>query len=219
MRLVPILLAAGLSLVAERAHAQDPKPRPAFGDAAASLVERFGYLAMNNAPVGKAGMVRGAGIELRYMMPIGWGAYWRYVSTASANRDRFEWFQGEFVAGISKRLLAVGRADLWAPRASARFDFGLGWTQTGTNETCTRSFVPFGTKCVTGPNRPMNVQGDALVAEARFGADLGFGPIMLGLDVGAAAYANITTGSNSQSLPAFFLQPSGQVKLGVGFPF
>ncbi len=227
MRLAPILLAAGVSLASTRAHAQEAAPpsgaaarapRP-FGDVALSLVERFGYLAINNAPVGKSGVVRGAGLELRYMMPIGWGAYWRYVSTASSNGDRFEWFQGEFVAGMSKRLFAVGRTDLWSPRASGRFDFGVGYTQVGTHESCTKSFAPFGTSCVTGPNRPVNVQGDALVVEARFGADLAYGPLFLGLDVGAAAYTNITTGSNSRSLPAFFLSPSGQVKLGVGLPF
>lgn len=219
MRLAPILLVAGLSLASTRAHAQERRgPRP-FGDAALSVVERVGYLAINGAPVGQSGMVRGAGVELRYMMPIGWGAYWRYVNTASANGDRFEWSQGEFVAGMSKRLLAVGRADLWAPRASARFDFGVGYAQVGTHETCTRSFAPFGTSCVTGPNRPMNVQGDAFVVEGRFGADLGYGPLFLGLDVGAAAYANITTGNNSRSLPAFFFSPSGQLKVGVGLPF
>jgi hypothetical protein len=214
----PILLALGLSLVAASAHAQVPEPKH-YGEVAVSAVERFGYLAINNAPVGKSGIVRGAGIELRFMMPIGWGAYYRYTSVATANKDRFDWFSGEFVAGLSKRLLAIGRRDLWSPRVSARFDFGVGWTQTGTNESCTRSFVPFGTKCSTGPNRPMNVQGDALVVEARFGADFLVGPINVGLDVGSAAYMNITTGENSQSLPAFFFSPSGQLKLGVGLPF
>lgn len=219
MRLAPILLAAGLSLVATRAHAADDDKRKPFGDVALSVVERFGYLAVNNAPVGKSGMVRGAGVELRFMLPIGWGAYYRYVSTATANNDRFEWFQGEFVAGLSKRLLGLGRRDLWTTRIGARFDFGLGWTQTGTNETCKRSFVPFGTSCTTGPNRPMNVQGDALVVEARVGVDVDLGPVNVGVDVGSAAYLNITTGPNSQSLPAIFFAPSGQLKLGLGLPF
>lgn len=213
----PILLAACLSLVVSTASAEET--RTLYGDAAISVVERFGYLAIDNAPAGQSGLIRGAGIELRYMMPVGWGAYYRYVSAATANKDRFDWYQSEYVAGFSRRLLAVGRRDLWSVRVAARFDFGVGYTQIGTNETCTRSFVPFGTSCSTGPNRPVNVQGDALLAEARFAADAGVGPIYLGLDIGSAAYLNVTTGGNSASLPAVFFAPSGQVKLGVGLPF
>lgn len=217
MRLVLFVLAAGLSLGASRAHAQqEAKP---FGDVSLSAVERFGYLAIDNAPKGKSGLIRGAGVELRFMMPIGWGAYYRYVGAATANKDRFDWYQAEYIGGISRRLLAIGRRELWTPRVSAHVDFGIGWTQVGTNESCTRSFVPFGNSCTTGPNRPVNVQGDAMLVEARFAAELGYGFLFAGLDVGGAAYMNVTTGNNSESLPAFFFSPGGQLKLGVALPF
>jgi hypothetical protein len=226
MRLVRALAAlsvVSIPLLAARAEAQPVKAEPPprrFGDASLTVVERFSYLALSGAEQGKAGLARGAGFELRFTMPIGWGAYYRYTGVATGHNDGFDWFSGEFVAGLSRRLLSVGGPNLWSARASARFDFGLGWTQTGTNERCTRSFVPFGTECTTfSGNRSRNVQGDAMVTEARVGGDLGVGPIYIGFDVGIAAYLNVTTGNNSLSLPWLFLAPSGQLKLGVGLPF
>jgi hypothetical protein len=221
MRLVLIALAVfpGMLCAPQIAHAQaDPAPR-AWGDGSFSLVERFGYLAINGAERGKSGLARGPGLELRFMMPVGWGAYYRHLAIATSNDDQADWKHSEFIAGLSRRLLAVGSPQLWSARASARFDFGVGWTQTGTHERCTQSFVPFGTDCSTGPNRPRNVQGDAFAFEARLGADIGVGPLYLGLDVGMSAFLNVTTGSNSASLPSLFLSPSGQVKLGFGLPF
>jgi hypothetical protein len=222
-RAIPTALAAcALLFCAPRsAHAQTTTetPKREWGDVSLSVVERFGYLAINGAEQGKAGMARGPGLELRFMLPIGWGAYYRHIGIATANDDRADWKHSEFIAGLSRRLVAVGSRELWSARASARFDFGVGWTQTGTHERCTRSFVPYGTDCVTGPGRPRNVQGDAMAFETRVGADIGFGPLYLGLDIGMSAYLNVTTGNDSASLPWLFLSPSGQLKLGLGLPF
>lgn len=220
MRLAPALAACVVLLCSERsAHAQTSAPAPSqWGDASLNLVERFGYLAIDGAPRGKSGFARGAGLELRFMMPIGWGAYYRYLNVATANKDGQDWYHGEFVAGLSRRLMSVGRRELWSTRASARFDFGVGYAQTGTNERCTQSFVPFGTDCSSRGGLPKNVQGDALTFEARLGADVGFGPVAIGLDVGMSAYLNVTTGGNSLSLPWLFLAPSGQLRLGVALP-
>jgi hypothetical protein len=220
--LARVLVALGVVLCSERsAHAQTTtSTAPAqWGDASASLVERFGYLAINGAERGKSGLARGPGLELRFMMPVGWGAYYRLVHVATANKDEADWYHGEFIAGLSRRLMSVGSARPWTTRASARFDFGVGWTQTGTNKQCTQSFVPFGTHCSTPGGRPRNVQGDALAIEGRIGADFGLGPLFVGVDVGMSAYLNMWTGSNSASLPWLFLSPSGQLRLGVALPF
>lgn len=225
MRLVRVLAACVILLGSERsAHAQTntPSPAPSFdkwGDASLSVAERFGYLSMGGAERGKSGLARGPGLELRFMMPIGWGAYYRYVNVATAHNDAADWYHGEFVAGLSRRLMAVGDKRLWSFRSSARFDFGMGWTQTGTNERCEQSFVPFGTNCRSRAGLPKNVQGDALAFEARLGGDVGIGPLYVGVDVGMSAYLNVTTGSNSLSLPWLFLSPSGQLRLGVALPF
>lgn len=221
MRLVSTAFAACLGLLcAPRvAHAQTTPATREWGDTSLSVVERFGYLAINGAEQGKSGLARGPGLELRFMLPIGWGAYYRHLAVATSNNDQADWKHSEFIAGLSRRLLAVGSRQLWSARASARFDFGVGYAQTGTHERCTKSFVPYGIDCVTSPGRPRNVQGDALAFEARLGADIGVGPLYLGFDVGMSAYLNVTTGSGSASLPALFLSPSGQVKLGLGLPF
>lgn len=221
MRLVSTAFAACLALLcAPRvAHAQGAAAPREWGDASFSVVQRFGYLAINGAEQGKSGLARGPGLELRYMMPIGWGAYYRHVGVATSNNDQAEWKHSEFIAGLSRRLLAVGSRELWSARASARFDFGVGYAQTGTHERCTKSLVPFGTDCTTSPGRPRNVQGDALAFEARLGADVGVGPLYVGFDVGMSAYLSILTANGSASLPSLFLSPSGQVKLGLGLPF
>lgn len=231
-RAIPTALAASAALlfVPRAAHAQSTPAEASerserserarqWGDASLSVVERFGYLAINPEGRGKSGIARGPGLELRFMLPIGWGAYYRHVGVATSNNDGAEWYHGEFVAGLSRRLMAVGSRELWAFRASARLDFGLGWAQTGTHDRCTKSFVPFGTDCLTIPGGPKNTQGDAMAFEVRVGADVGVGPLYVGADVGMSAYLNVTTGGNSTSLPWLFLAPSGQLKLGIGLPY
>jgi hypothetical protein len=208
MRLVRAIAPALVVLCVPSAAYAQAAPTKEWGDASLSVVERFGYLAINGAEQGKSGMARGPGMELRFMLPIGWGAYYRHVGVATSSDDKAQWYHGEFIAGLSRRLLAVGSREFWSARASARFDFGVGWTQTGTHERCKQSIVPFGTDCSTGPGRPRNVQGDAMAFEGRLGADIGVGPLYLGLDVGMSAYVNVTTGSNSASLPALFFSPS-----------
>lgn len=221
------LLAPSLARAEDEAPPVDvptPPPAPAptykhFGDVSVTLVERFGVLNVPHAEVGSSGSVRGAGIEARFSMQPDWGAYYRYVSSATANHDSYDWFHGEFMAGVSRRVLAVGGQRLWAPRASAHVDFGVGYATLGTNESCTRSYAPFGTSCASGPLHPTNATGDAIAAELRLSGDVAYGLVYVGVDVGIGAYARIATGSNSVSPPWLSWMPSGQLRLGLGFPF
>ncbi|MGZ3419162.1 MAG: hypothetical protein ACXVEF_27655 [Polyangiales bacterium] len=197
----------------------DPKQ---WGDASFNAVERFGQLVLPSPEVGKSGLVRGSGLEVRFVMPVAeWGAYYRYVTSATRNNDGFEWSHSEFMMGFSRRLMHVGRRDLWSPRASAHLDVGFGYTTVGTHQSCNGNVVPLSTSCETGndPHRPTNATSDALALEARVGADLTFGILFLGVDVGASVLARITTGSNSVSAPGIMYLPSGQLRLGIGFPF
>lgn len=205
------------------APAADPGAPRRWGDVSLTLVQNQSYLAVSGAERGQSDLARGPGLELRFFMPVGWGAYYRHTQVATAAirplDEQFEWKKSEFVAGLTRRLLSLGRRDLWSPRVQAHFDFGVGWAQLGTNQRCTRSYVPFGTECSTGPNRPQNVQGDALTFETRVGAFVAYGPLTLGVDVGAAAYLTVTSGTKSISPPPWFFAPSGQLKLGVALPF
>ncbi|MBI2391184.1 MAG: hypothetical protein HYV09_16460 [Deltaproteobacteria bacterium] len=239
-RVTPLALAIPLALTAAallpaRAAAQTTSsalssapsvapgaPKP-WGDVSLTLVENQSYLAVSGAERGQSDLARGPGLELRFFMPVGWGAYYRHTQVATAAirpvDEQFEWKKSEFVAGLTRRLLTLGRRELWSPRVQAHFDFGVGWAQLGTNQKCTRSYVPFGTDCFTGPNRPQNVQGDALTFETRVGAFVAYGPLTLGLDIGAAAYLTVTSGTKSIAPPPWFFAPSGQLKLGVALPF
>jgi hypothetical protein len=197
----------------------DPKQ---WGETSFNVVERFGQFVLPSPEVGKSGLVSGSGLELRFVMPVAeWGAYYRYVNSATHNNDGYEWSHSEFMMGFSRRLMHVGRRDLWSPRASAHLDVGFGYTTVGTHTTCNRSVVPFSTTCETvqDPHRAPNATSDALAIEARVGGDLAFGIFFLGLDVGASALARITTGGGSVSAPGVMYLPSGQLRLGIGFPF
>lgn len=224
-RLVPLAFAAACAVVPARAFAQSTTlpSVTSWGEASLNLVERTEYIAVSGAEVGKSDWARGAGLELRFMMPVGWGAYYRYVEAATAAvrpaSEQFEWKHNEFAFGVSRRLLRLGRKDLWAPRVISTFDLGLGWAQLGTHQVCARSYAPFGTDCSTGGNRPRNVQGDALALEARVGAAVGYGPLTLGFDIGAAAYLTILAGGNSHAPPTTFYIPSGQLRLGLALPY
>lgn len=230
----PVLLAAPLaSAQAASAEPEPPKsadapptpsPRPEdpkrWGDWSIAVVERFGLLLIAGAePAATSPTVRGAGAELRYVMPVGWGAYWRWTDVASSVQNQFEWRQSELMFGFSRRVFRTGRVDPWTFRSQARVDVGVGFSRVGTNESCSQSFVPFGTSCSTGPGRPPNITGDAAALEVRLSGDVGFGPIGLGLDVGFAAYARYVTGDNSVPPPGLFYLPSAQLRLGVAVPF
>lgn len=224
-RLAPLAFAAACALVPARASAADtaqPAP-PSWGEASVNVVERTSYLSVAGAEVGKSDLARGPGLELRFVMPMGWGAYYRWTDVATAAirpaSEQFEWEHQEWFFGVSRRLLRIGRGEFWAPRVQAALDVGLGWSQIGTHQVCTRSYVPFKTDCSTGPNRPQNVQGDALGFEARVGAGVSFGPITVGVDVGAAAHLTLFGGSNSWAPPWLFFTPSGQLRFGLALPY
>jgi len=215
-------------MVPARALAQTSAPTPSaapgsWGEASLTVVERMEYLSVAGAEVGKSDLARGPGLELRFMMPVGWGAYYRYNDVATAAQrppsEQFEWEHQEWMFGVSRRLMRVGRGEMWSFRAQSTLDFGLGWSRLGTHQVCERSYTPFGTNCYTGPKRPTNVQGDAMAFETRIGAAIGFGPLTLGVDIGAAAYLTLLAGSNSLSPPSPFFAPSGQLRLGLALPY
>jgi hypothetical protein len=223
-----VLAASATAFAPAIAHAEDaPANAPAekvvdpkvWGDASAALVERFGHLGVDGAEVGKSGLVRGSGLEVRFAMPMEWGAYYRYVTSATKNGDRAEWSHKEFSFGVSRRLVHVGRRDLWSPRASARIDVGLGYVSFGTNTTCSGGFGFYSVSCQTPNGQPVNATGDAFALEARVGGDLSYGVLFVGADVGIAGYWRFVTGGNSVSPPALSYMPSGQLRIGVGFPF
>lgn len=223
--LIPLLRPATARAEAQAdgttAAVEKPADPKRWGDASVNVVERFGQLVLPNPEVGKSGLVRGSGLEVRFVMPVAeWGAYYRYVTSAThGNDDGFEWSHSEFMMGFSRRLMHVGRSELWSPRASAHLDVGIGYTTVGTHTSCNGNVAPFSTSCETAPRTTLNATSDALATELRLGADLSFGLFFLGLDVGASALARITTGGNSVSAPGIMYLPSGQLRLGIGFPF
>ncbi len=227
---IAALASAPLLLASPAAHAQatdappTPSPRPAdparWGDWSLSLVERYGQLLIGGAePASTSAAVRGAGLELRYLLPIGWGAYWRYTDVASNVGNQFDWQQSELMLGVSRNVFRAGRADPWTFRAQAHVDVGFVFSRIGTNQTCSQSFVPFGTSCSTGPGRPPNITGDSAALEVRLAGDVGFGPIGLGVDVGFGAFARYVTGDNSVPPPGLYYLPSAQLRLGIAVPY
>lgn len=224
-RLALLALPAALALAPSRASAEPAETSPRqWGEASLGIVERTQYLAIDGAKVGESGLARGAGVELRYMMPIGWGAYYRWTDVATAGTHKaseaFEWEHQEYTAGVSRRLLRLGPGGLWQPRVQAQLDVGLGYSQIGTHERCTRSYAPWGTSCTTATGgRQQNVAGDALSLEARIGANVSYGPFTVGLDIGAAAYLTLVGGDNSFTPPGTFFAPSGQLRLGLALPY
>ena len=113
----------------------------------------------------------------------------------------------------------MGNSALWSPRASAHLDLGVGYVTVSTHESCPSNITPFGSGCTTGPRTALNATSDALAAEARVGGQISYGLFFLGVDVGASILARITTGESSVSAPSLMYLPSGQIKLGIGFPF
>lgn len=227
--LVPFSIASLAPAVASAAPPADgtspavekPADPKRWGDASFNVVERFGQLVLPNPEVGKSGLVKGMGLEVRFVIPVAeWGAYYRYVTTAQSASGGFAWSHSEFMMGFSRRLLHVGNSALWSPRASAHLDLGVGYTTVATHESCPSNIAPWSSSCSTvTPGRTLNATSDALAAEARVGGDLSYGILFVGVDVGASILARITTGGNSVSAPGLMYLPSGQVRLGIGFPF
>lgn len=224
------LIAASLTA---RANAKDDKsdaakgavsepagttPKGRWGDASFSLVERYGRLVVPSPELGTSGTLAGSGFELRFMMPVGWGAYYRWVNGATNARNGFDWFHGDFSFGIDRRLHATGGPSTWSVRTQSRFELGLAYTQLGTNLTCTRSASPLATSC-DGGGIAGNVSGAGFGLETRIAAEIALGPIYVGADLGIAGYRRWSTGSASLSPPGWFALPSAQLRMGVGFSF
>jgi hypothetical protein len=236
-RLVPALaltlgLLAGLestALAADAAPSSDlpstptPPPGPRFpngGDFGGYLVERFGGLVLPNATRGGSGKVMGSGLETRFMMPVGWGGYFRY---ARAVQDNFKcgdacatWDQWDLTFGFSKRLQATPQKSTF--REHTRFDLGFLYSQAATRATCSNSLFTWSIGCDSGkPTSGLNISGSAIGIEARLGLELAVGPIGLGLDFGGAAFKSLTHGGNSDALPSVFFAWSAQARAGLSW--
>ena len=198
-----------------------------WGDVAFSFVERFGRISVpSDSERGKSGSLQGSGVELRFMMRAGVGAYYRWTNAASHANNKQDWYHLEYAFGFAQRLHATGKSGLLGLRTSSRLEFGILYTQLGTNESCTRSYMPLATDCSTAnfgtsAANPAggNASGAGIGLEMRLGGDVALGPFDLGLDVGISGYRRWSTGSNSVSIPGWFYVPSAQLKLAIALPF
>ena len=217
---ISLWLVAATLLVSGSTRRAQAEPSAAWGDGAIYFDNSFSRLAMNNSEAAKRTAFHGSGVELRFMMPIGWGAYYRANTQATNNRDGYEWKHIDVGGGFSRRLLAVGSGKTWGLRAQLHFDVGFLYSQLATHETCKTGITPFATSCDTiTPGYPGNAAGVALGLETRFGGEVGIGPLGLGLDLGVAGYREIVTGGNSREIPGWFAIPSALLKVGLALPF
>jgi hypothetical protein len=191
-----------------------------WGDASFSVVERYGKLLVGTPDRGKSGTLQGSGLEARFTMPMGWGAYYRWTTAATNNSDRFDWKHLDLAAGFSRRVVAGGSPSLWGFRYQVHLDFGFVYTKLGTNEACTTGIAPFATSCsTTTPTHEWNADGAGIGLEARVGAALGVGPLAIGVDLGVGGFRTLVTGGNSADPPAWFAAPLAQLKVGLAIPF
>ncbi len=188
-----------------------------WGNVAISLVERFGTIQLpSSAEHGKSGSLRGSGLELRFNMRPGIGAYYRLTTATTANNDKNDVYQLEWAFGFSKRLHATGKPGFWQFRTSSHLDFGFLYWHLDTNESCTRSYSPLSSSCETLDwSRGNNTSGSGVGLEARLGAEIAIGLLGLGFDVGVAGYQKWSTGGNSDSPPMNYWVPTAQLKLSV----
>ncbi|GAC1578724.1 MAG: hypothetical protein NVS3B20_09810 [Polyangiales bacterium] len=190
-----------------------------WGDASLSLVQRVGKLSLSQTDH-LGGATRGSGMEGRFMMPIGWGAYYRFGNEATKKQDGFDWNHFDIGGGFSRRLAGFGSPELWTLRGQLHLDFGLLYSQIETHESCATGYAPFSTQCQSvSQSRGGDASGAALGLEARVGGELGVGPIGVGIDVGEAGYLRLISGANSLPIPARYSLLSVQFKAGIAIPF
>ena len=190
------------------------------GDFGGYLVERFGGLVLPNATRGSSGSVTGSGLETRFMMPVGWGAYFRYARAVQGNSSCAEgsctWDQWDLTFGFSKRLQATPQKSTF--REHTRFDLGFLYSQAATHPSCSSSVLTWSIACANDkPASGLNISGSAIGLEARLGLEVAVGPIGLGLDFGGAAFKSLTHGGNSDPLPSVFFAWSAQARAGVSW--
>jgi hypothetical protein len=190
------------------------------GDFGGYLVERFGGLVLPNATRGQSGGVTGSGLEVRYMMPVGWGAYFRYAravqGTSKCGDSCGTWDQWDLTFGFSKRLQATPQKQTF--REHTRLDLGLLYSQAGTRSSCSSSPLTWSISCDSGkPSSGLNISGAAIGVEARLGLEVAVGPIGLGIDFGGAAFKSMTQGGNSDALPSIFFAWSAQARAGLAW--
>lgn len=173
-----------------------------------------------NATRGSSGGVTGSGLEIRYMMPVGWGAYFRYARAVQANfkcsGECATWDQWDVTFGFSKRLQATPQKAAF--REHTRLDLGLLYSQAATHSSCSNSLLTWSISCENGrPASGLNISGSAIGLEARLGLEVAVGPIGLGLDFGGAAFKSMTHGDNSDPLPSVFFAWSAQARAGLAW--
>jgi hypothetical protein len=191
-----------------------------WGDFALSVVERFGRISVpSDAERGQSGALKGSGMEFRVGTRSGLGAYYRIITAATSNNDGADWYHAEYAFGFAGRLHASGKPGFWQFHTQSRIELGILYSQLGTNQTCSTSYAPWGTSCdSTVPSPFLNASGAGWGVEMRLAGEIGFGPIGLGLDVGASANHRWSTGESSVSIPFHWFVPSAQLKIALVLP-
>lgn len=192
-------------------------PATRWGEAELGVLGRFGRLGIPAGGLGKSGAIQGSGWLVKYVMPVGWGGYWRWSNYSTTNNDHYDWYQRQYVFGFLRRIHQTGRAGWWSVRTQSHLAIGMMYWQMGTNESCARSFAPLGTTCQT-LGAQQNASGSGIGMEVRVGGEVGAGPIALGVDVGVEGYRRWSTGSNSDSPPGWSYAPTVQLNLGITLP-
>lgn len=202
-----------------------PLPGPRFpngGDLGAYLVERFGGLVLPSATRGQSGSAYGSGLEARYILPVGWGGYFRFSRVRQDNQKCgdacYVWDHWDLTFGLSRRLQATPQRPTF--REHTRLDVGFSYSQAGTHTSCDGGYLPWSISCASGAStKHVNASGSAFGIEARLAAEIGVGPIALGLDVGGGAFKSLTHGESSEPLPSVFFAWSAQARAGVSWSF
>ena len=199
--------------------ARDARAEP-WGEGAIEAVERFGHLATSASRLGANDALVGSGLQARFMLPVGWGAYYRWTTSTSNARDGADWFDSELAMGVSRRLESSSHKSFWGVRWHLRLDAGLTYSVLDTNERCSHGVVPFAASCTTTTlGRPADASGNALGVEGRLAGTVGVGPFSLGLDIGAAESHRLTTSSGSVAIPTWIGLTTAQIEVGFALPF
>lgn len=190
-----------------------------FGDVSLAVVETFGRIDVpSGTAFGKSGAMQGSGWDLRFMMPPGVGAYYRWNNAAQHDGNHVDWYLVQYAFGIAGRLHSTGRSGLWSIRTQSRIEWGFLYFQANTDDNCTRSWAPRGAEC-SGVSAAASASGAGIGTELRVAGEIDVGPLAISVDVGATGYRSWSSASGSASLPGWFWIPNAQLKFGLVLPF
>jgi hypothetical protein len=244
----PRRLALALALVpcfaASNAHAETPSmpaaaPAPAdtksssgralteWGDVHVAVTERFGQLmttALRTNPDGSVhgdgGFVRGAGLEISTINPVGWGGYYRWTTFTQANvaTDAFE--VRELGLGVLRRLHATGSSGSFV-RTFSTFGAGITWNWIDVNAQCTSSYAPFNARCNSANVYPprLYTSGDSLGLELRAQLGVSISWVTIAAEVGLSGWWNLTTTDGEVTPPLWALTPTAAITVGLALPY